>query len=91
MAKLVRSKEVSVLVPRSKTMTWIKLNVGGTMFETSRETLLKFPKSKLAELFKFDSEYDQVMVSGEEEITNNNVYNVDLDPTYFSVVLSWLR
>ena len=31
-------------------MSWMKLNVGGEMFETTRETLTKLPDSQLAEI-----------------------------------------
>ena len=75
------------------TCTWIKLNVGGQLFETSLETLVrKCPQSKLARMFESSATDDQLMLTGEEEInTNNNVHNLDMDPQSFSVVLTWLR
>ena len=54
---------------------WIKLNVGGEVFETSLQTVTKYPSSKLASMFKTDQE----------------IFTLDLDPQYFSVILSWLR
>ena len=74
-------------------MSWIKLNVGGQVFETSLDTLVrKYPQSKLARMFETNPAEDQLMLTGEEEITtNNNVHNLDLDPQAFSVVLNWLR
>ena len=75
------------------TMSWIKLNVGGQVFETSLDTLVrKYPQSKLARMFESNQTEDQLMLTGEEEMaTNNNVHNLDLDPQAFSVVLNWLR
>ena len=74
-------------------MAWIKLNVGGQLFETSLETLVKrCPQSKLARMFESNTAEDQLMMIGEEEInTNNNVHNLDQDPQAFAVVLNWLR
>lgn len=73
-------------------MTWVRLNVGGQTFEASLETLIKFPMSELAKMFQSESDEDQnLMTTGEKVNTNNNVYNLDLDPQAFSVVLSWLR
>ena len=57
-------------------MSWVKLNVGGEMVETKRETLTKFPDSRLAE-----------MVNS----TKKGVLRLDLDPEYFRPVLNWLR
>jgi len=73
-------------------MTWVKLNVGGEMFETSLETVYrKFPKSKLGQMFESE-DINQLKMTGEANFnTNNNIYNLDLDPQPFSVVLSWLR
>ena len=80
-------------------MTWVKLNVGGEVFETSLETvqsvIRKFPASKLAKMFESEVVEDSSLkMTGEEDInvnTNNNIYNLDLDPKPFSIVLSWLR
>ena len=58
-------------------MSWVKLNVGGEMMETTRETLTKFPDSKLAE-----------MVNSTKD---DEVLRLDLDPEYFRPVLNWLR
>ena len=60
-------------------MSWVKLNVGGEMFETSRKTLTKFPDSDLAKMVSasLDSKEDVVLL--------------DIDPVYFSAVLGWLR
>ena len=58
-------------------MSWVKLNVGGEKLETSRETLTKYPDSRLAEM---------VNSTKAEE-----VLQLDLDPEYFRPVLNWLR
>ena len=58
-------------------MSWIKLNVGGEMLETTRETLTKFPDSRLAEMINTSKKDD--------------VLRLDRDPEYFRPVLNWLR
>ena len=58
-------------------MSRIKLNVGGEMMQTTRETLTKFPDSRLAEMVN-SSKDDEVLF-------------FDLDPEYFRPVLNWLR
>lgn len=45
------------------------------MFETRLQTVTKYPSSKLAAMFK----------------TEREIFTLDLDPQYFSVILSWLR
>ena len=59
-------------------MSWVKLNVGGEIFETTRETLTKFPDSRLAEMVNSTKKEDDVL-------------RLDLDPEYFPPVLNWLR
>ena len=58
-------------------MSWQKLNVGGEMLETTRETLTKFPDSRLAEMVN-STKGDEVLF-------------LDLDPDYFRPILNWLR
>ena len=58
-------------------MSWVKLNVGGEMMETKRETLTKFSDCRLA---------DMVNSTKDEE-----VLRLDLDPEYFRPLLNWLR
>ena len=60
----------------ARKMSWLKLNVGGEMLETTRKTLTKFPDSQLAE-----------MVNS----TKDDVLRLDLDPEYFRPVINWLR
>ena len=58
-------------------MSWVKLNVGGEVFETTRETLTKLPDSQLAGMVNSSKDED--------------VLRLDLDPEYFRPVLNWLR
>ena len=68
------------------TMTdWIKLNVGGKIFETSRATLTSHQDSSLARMFEPNSNLPPAT------LTSDGVYLVDACPVGFSVVLNWLR
>ena len=58
-------------------MSWIQLNVGGVMLETTLYTVTKYPDSALARMFLSHSE--------------GGVYNIDCDPDCFRVILQWLR
>ena len=42
---------------------WIKLNVGGTKFETTRGTLTSAPNSLLAKMFDPDSDLPPAVLS----------------------------
>jgi len=64
-------------------MTWIKLNVGGQMFETQLGTLTRYPSSTLARMFKSDMMHNDPVP---EEL-----YYLDTDPQCFQHILSWLR
>ncbi|PWA21887.1 hypothetical protein CCH79_00015633, partial [Gambusia affinis] len=63
---------------------WIRLNVGGTYFLTTRQTLCRDPKSFLFRLSQADPELD----SDKDE---TGAYLIDRDPTYFGPVLNYLR
>ncbi|AWP17528.1 BTB/POZ domain-containing protein KCTD5 [Scophthalmus maximus] len=63
---------------------WIRLNVGGTCFLTTRQTLCRDPKSFLYRLSQADPELD----SDKDE---TGAYLIDRDPTYFGPVLNYLR
>jgi len=63
---------------------WVRLNVGGTVFLTSRATLAKDPKSFLARICQEDTE----LASDKDE---SGAYLIDRDPKYFSPVLNFLR
>ena len=74
-------------------MTWIKLNVGGHVIETQMSTLTKYPDSQLARQFSsvqspgVDEDMRDVSVTG----VGGGVINIDCDPDYFKIVLTWLR
>uniref|UniRef100_A0A8D2CQY5 BTB domain-containing protein n=1 Tax=Sciurus vulgaris TaxID=55149 RepID=A0A8D2CQY5_SCIVU len=58
---------------------WVRLNVGGTYFLTTRQTLCRDPKSFLYRLCQADPDLD-----------SNKIY-FRKDPTYFGPVLNYLR
>ncbi|XP_014253922.1 BTB/POZ domain-containing protein KCTD5 [Cimex lectularius] len=63
---------------------WVKLNVGGTCFLTTKTTLSRYPDSFLYRLCKDDSD----LISDRDE---KGAYLIDRDPTYFSPILNYLR
>lgn len=63
---------------------WIKLNVGGTYFTTTRSTLCRDTKSFLYRLCQEDPSLD----SDRDE---TGAYLIDRDPHYFGPVLNYLR
>lgn len=64
--------------------SWIKLNVGGITFLTTKTSLTKEPESFLARLATEDPD----LPSDKDE---NNAYLIDRDPKYFSPILNYLR
>ena len=56
----------------------VSLNVGGTIFQTSPSTMLKYPGSKLETMFK------------EGQKINNLTFFLDKDPKYFRILLNFL-
>ncbi|XP_037069672.1 BTB/POZ domain-containing protein KCTD5-like [Pollicipes pollicipes] len=63
---------------------WIKLNVGGTRFMTTRTTLCQDEKSFLYRLCQSDMDLN----SAKDE---KGAYLIDRDPGYFGPVLNYLR
>ena len=63
---------------------WIKLNVGGTMFETTRSTLISDRDSILARMFDSDSNRPPAE-------NQDGVFLIDACPRAFAVILNWLR
>lgn len=63
---------------------WIKLNVGGTCFLTTKTTLSRDPNSFLSRLIQEDSD----LISDRDE---TGAYLIDRDPRYFAPVLNYLR
>jgi hypothetical protein len=57
----------------------VSLNVGGTIFQTSPSTMLKYPDSKLARMYNEG-----------QKIKDLNFF-FDEDPEYFRIVLNFLR
>ncbi|XP_045772278.1 BTB/POZ domain-containing protein KCTD5 [Maniola jurtina] len=69
---------------RRSSKQWVKLNVGGTYFLTTKTTLSRDPNSFLYRLVQEDSD----LISDRDE---TGAYLIDRDPTYFSPVLNYLR
>eukprot|EP00088_Acartia_fossae_P049058 TRINITY_DN5378_c0_g1_i1.p1 TRINITY_DN5378_c0_g1~~TRINITY_DN5378_c0_g1_i1.p1 ORF type:complete len:204 (-),score=30.63 TRINITY_DN5378_c0_g1_i1:247-858(-) len=63
---------------------WVKLNVGGQIFVTTKTTLCKDTKSFLYRLCQEDSDLGS-------EKDENGAYLIDRDPKYFAPVLNYLR
>ncbi|KAH7717314.1 potassium channel tetramerization domain containing 5-like protein [Aphelenchoides avenae] len=63
---------------------WVKLNVGGQVFQTTRQTLYREPDGFLARLVADDER----VPSAKDE---NGAYLIDRDPDNFPVILSYLR
>lgn len=63
---------------------WVKLNVGGTYFLTTKTTLTRDPNSFLYRLVQEDAD----LISDKDD---TGAYLIDRDPTYFSPVLNYLR
>ena len=57
----------------------VSLNVGGTVFQTSPSTMLKYPGSKFEKMFN------------EDQRNKNLTFFLDEDPEYFQIVLNFLR
>ncbi|XP_035853117.1 BTB/POZ domain-containing protein KCTD5 isoform X7 [Sander lucioperca] len=62
---------------------WVRLNVGGTVFLTTRQTLLKEQTSFLYRLCQQQDLHSDTDDSG--------AYVIDRDPTYFGPILNYLR
>ncbi|CAH2106236.1 unnamed protein product [Euphydryas editha] len=69
---------------RRSSKQWVKLNVGGTYFLSTKTTLSRDPNSFLYRLVQEDSD----LISDRDE---TGAYLIDRDPTYFSPVLNYLR
>ncbi|XP_026867524.2 BTB/POZ domain-containing protein KCTD5 isoform X3 [Electrophorus electricus] len=68
----------------SRSSKWVRLNVGGTYFLTTKQTLCRDPKSFLCRLCQADPDLD----SDKDE---SGAYLIDRDPVYFGPVLNYLR
>ena len=76
--------EDTVSIKEGAMTDWIKLNVGGSLFETSRATLTSCPSSSLSRMFSPNSSLSPATV-------DDGVFLMDVCPQAFSVVLNWLR
>lgn len=79
---LMESNKESYTVNVNK--QWVKLNVGGTCFQTTKTTLSRDPNSFLYRLVQEDSD----LISDKDE---TGAYLIDRDPSYFSPILNYLR
>lgn len=68
----------------SRKSEWIRLNVGGHHFLTTRTTLCRDPKSFFFRLCQEDNN----LASDKDE---TGAFMIDRDPTYFSPILNFLR
>ncbi|KAH7714785.1 BTB/POZ domain-containing protein KCTD17 [Aphelenchoides avenae] len=63
---------------------WVQLNIGGTVFETTRQTLCRDPESFLARLVSDDPRPPSRKDA-------NGAYVIDRDPDNFAFILRYLR
>lgn len=80
------SRNICDIFNRRSSTDWVKLNVGGQLFYTSRTTLLNSdPESMLARMFSPNSNLHPSCID------SNGAYLIDRDPRYFSPLLNYLR
>ncbi|XP_061086673.1 LOW QUALITY PROTEIN: BTB/POZ domain-containing protein KCTD2 [Conger conger] len=70
--------------PEKPGSRWVRLNVGGTYFVTTKQTLCRDPKSFLYRLCQEDPDLDS-------DKDDTGAYLIDRDPTYFGPILNYLR
>ncbi|CRL08188.1 CLUMA_CG020834, isoform A [Clunio marinus] len=68
------------------TSSWVKLNIGGVIYQTTKTTLMKDENSMLAKMFSQDSEF---MSPG--KLDDNGCYLIDRNGRYFEAILNYLR
>ncbi|KAI2804858.1 BTB/POZ domain-containing protein kctd5 [Blomia tropicalis] len=78
------TKDVLSPCDSSPAKEWIKLNVGGTCFQTTRTTLCSDRNSFFYRL----CQEDNYLKSDKDE---NGAYLIDRDPSYFAPILNFLR
>jgi hypothetical protein len=87
---------IVVIIMSLSSSDWVRLNVGGQVFVTTRSTLCKEPGSFLARLVRSggggdnrdQNDQHQTLGSCRDE---GGAYLIDRDPTYFGPVLNYLR
>lgn len=62
---------------------WIKLNVGGQIFQTTKTTLMSDPESMLARMFSQEN-----LAPAQSE---DGAFLIDSPPEYFRPILNYLR
>lgn len=70
--------------PLASLASWVRLNVGGTIFATTRSTLAKDPHSFLYRVCRSDDDL-------ESNKDDTGAYLIDRDPSYFGPILNYLR
>jgi len=65
---------------------WVKLNVGGIVYQTTRTTLMKDENSMIHKMF---SQNDDFMQPG--KLDENGFYLIDRNGRYFEPILNYLR
>ncbi|KAH8287758.1 hypothetical protein KR054_012426 [Drosophila jambulina] len=80
----INSRKSPNVLKKQGTDQWVKLNVGGTYFLTTKTTLSRDPNSFLSRLIQEDSDLN----SDRDE---TGAYLIDRDPKYFAPVLNYLR
>ncbi|XP_076459520.1 BTB/POZ domain-containing protein KCTD5-like [Babylonia areolata] len=76
--------EIDIAKLRKGKNEWVKLNVGGTTFMTTRTTLGRDPKSFLYRLIQEEPDLNTAK-------DGSGAYLIDRDPMYFGPVLNYLR
>ncbi|KAI1702975.1 poly-adenylate binding protein, unique domain-containing protein [Ditylenchus destructor] len=61
---------------------WVRLNVGGKVFQTTKDTLSRYPDSFLARLVNSGIPSDK---------DESGAYLIDADPEHFRTILNYLR
>ncbi|CAG9569284.1 unnamed protein product [Danaus chrysippus] len=84
-----RAGNMQIYDEKNEISDWIKLNVGGKHFMTSRSTLLaKEPLSMLARMFADDNNVYLMNPSAKD---STGAYLIDRSPEYFEPILNYLR
>jgi len=83
-ANVVESRNDLSLKSKANQASWVKLNVGGQIFLTTKTTLTKEPNNFLSRLCNEEAD----LPTDRDE---NGAFMIDRDPRYFSPILNYLR